>query len=82
MKTIVEIFETNPDLLETKEVKELIKQFKYQFDSIKFRQYKYWNKVTDLIMHSELFLKEGKSCKQVVEQINKVSFEDDYVAQI
>ena len=49
MKTINEIFKNNPQLLQQDEVKELLEQFKIQYQAMKMKHVKYWNKVTDLI---------------------------------
>jgi len=80
MKTIVEIFETNPSLLETKEVKELVEQFREQFQANKMKHYNYWDKVTELTMNSELFVIKGMSCKDVVDKIQQLSFSGGYLA--
>lgn len=82
MKTITEIFKTNPTLLETKEVKELVEQFKKQFQANKMKHYNYWNKVTELTMNSELFVIKGIPCKDVVEKIQNLSFDDGYIAHV
>lgn len=78
MKTISEIFKTKPELLEEKEVKELIEQFRVQFMSLKMKHHNYWDKVTSLTMNSEFFVKEGLSSEKVVEQIHNISFETDF----
>ena len=80
MKTISEIFKTKPELLEEKEVKELIEQFRVQFMSLKMKHHNYWVKVTSLTMNSEFFVKEGLSSEKVVEQIHNISFETDYIS--
>jgi DNA polymerase III delta prime subunit len=80
MKTISEIFKTKPELLEEKEVKELIEQFRVQFMSLKMKHHNYWDKVTSLTMNSEFFVKEGLSSEKVVEQIHNISFETDYIS--
>ena len=77
MKTINEIFKNNPQLLQQDEVKELLEQFKIQFQAMKMKHNRYWNKVTDLIMNSELFVAEGIACENVVKKINNISFEID-----
>ena len=77
MKTLTEIFESNPSLLETKEVKELVSQFKIQFDSIKGSKMSFWDKVTTLTMNSELFVIKGMPCKVVIEKINDLAFSDE-----
>ena len=74
IKNIKEIFETNPELLETKEVKELIEQFHFQFKKLKGLQFKNWDEITTLTMNSDLFVKDGMSCKEVVNKINEVLF--------
>lgn len=74
MKTITEIFESNKFLLEQPEVKELISQFKVQFDAIKESKSYFWNEVTTLTMNSDLFVIEGMPCKEVVEKINELAF--------
>jgi len=76
MKTIVEIFESNPSLLETKEVKELVEQFKIQFQANKMKYYNYWNAVTELTINSELFVIKGMSCPDVIEKITELSLKD------
>ena len=78
MKTINEIFKNKPQLLQENEVKELIEQFKIQFQALKIKHNKYWNEVTDLVMSSELFIAEGIACETVVKKINNISFETDY----
>lgn len=77
MKTLSEIFQSNPSLLETKEVKELVSQFKIQFDSIKGSKMSFWDKVTTLTMNSELFVIKGMPCKEVIEKINDLAFSDE-----
>ena len=76
MKTINEIFETNPSLLETKEVQELIEQFRIQFEAAKRGRWVFWDKVTSLTMNSELFVLYGMPCREVVKKINELSFSD------
>lgn len=80
MKTISEIFKSKPELLEEKEVKELIEQFRVQFMSLKMKHHNYWDKVTSLTMNSEFFVKEGLLAEKVVEQIHNISFETDYIS--
>jgi len=77
MKTINEIFKNNPQLLQQDEVKELLEQFKIQFQAMKMKHIKYWNEVTDLVMSSELFITKGIACENVVKKINNISFEID-----
>ena len=75
MKTIKEIFASNPSLLETEEVKELVDQFKIQFKAIKETQSSFWNQVTSLTMNSECFVINGIPCKEVIKQINDLASE-------
>ena len=77
MKTINEIFKNKPELLQQDEVKELIEQFKIQFQAMKMKHNKYWNKINDLIMNSELFVIKGIACENVVKKINNISLEID-----
>ena len=77
MKTINEIFKNNPQLLQQDEVKELLEQFKIQFQAMKMKHVKYWNKINNLIMNSELFVTKGIACENVVKKINNISFEID-----
>ena len=77
MKTINEIFKNKPELLQQDEVKELIAQFRIQFQAIKIKHNKYWNEVTDLVMNSELFVAKGIACENVVKKINNISLEID-----
>jgi len=79
MKTIRDIFRNNPELLEKDEVKELLFQFRIQFEHCKNKHSRYWDAVTDLTMNSELFVKDGNNCKDVVERIHEISFIDDYI---
>lgn len=74
MKTIKEIFETNPSLLEEKEVKELIEQFAKQYNNLRNKHQNYFNAVTDLTMFSELFVINGESCKDALIKIHEISF--------
>lgn len=80
MKTVWEIFKDNPELLETKEVKELCDQFKIQMDAIKRKHLNYWDKVTQLTMNSDYFVIKGMPCREVVEKIQNLSFETKYIA--
>lgn len=75
MKTIKEIFETNPSLLEEKEVKELIEQFSIQFKKIRDMHYNNLDKITDITMHSEFFLKDGIPAKEAIEKIHNLLFQ-------
>lgn len=77
MKTLAEIFKTKPDLLETKEVKELVEQFRVQFEAYKKKHLVYWDKVTNLTINSDLFVINGMDCKKVVEKIHELSFKID-----
>jgi hypothetical protein len=80
MKTINEIFKSKPELLEEKEVKELIEQFRLQFMALKRKHHRYWDKVTALTMNSEFFIKEGMPSEKVVEQIHNISFENEFIS--
>ncbi len=73
-KNINEIFATNKQLLDTPEVKELVAQFKEQFNLMKITKAQYWQAVTDITMNSELFVINGTPCKDAIEEINKISF--------
>lgn len=73
-KTIEEIFKSKPELLETNEVKELIDQFKEQFNNIKKQKHQYWDEVTDILMRTEFYVKDGLSCEQAIELLIKKSF--------
>jgi len=74
MKTVSEIFATNPDLLETKEVKELCEQFAYQMQQMRKREINVTNKVSDLIMRSEYFVKDGTPLLKTFEKITEIVF--------
>ena len=74
MKTITEIFETNPSLLNEPEVKELVEQFKLQYEKLENDKYEYWDKITNITMNSELFVIKGVSCKEALSQIHEISF--------
>jgi len=74
MKTLNEIFETNKELLNEPEVKELIEQFGMQFQHNVLKYENYWQKITDLTMNSELFVLKGMSTKDVVSKIYELSF--------
>jgi len=80
MKTITEIFESNKSLLDQPEVKELISQFKIQFDAIKDSKSSFWDQVTTLTMNSDLFVIKGMPCKEVVEKINDLAFSDGMIS--
>lgn len=77
MKTINEIFKNKPELLEEPEVKELVEQFKYQFNQIKTKHQNYIDRVTTLTMNSDCFVINGMPCPDVVEKINDLSFKVD-----
>jgi 5-methylcytosine-specific restriction endonuclease McrBC GTP-binding regulatory subunit McrB len=79
MKTIGEIFKNRPELLEEPEVKELVEQFKFQFNTIKKRKMDYWDKVTKLTMNSEFFVIDGTSCKDTVAAIHDLSFQQEHM---
>lgn len=74
MKTIKEIFSTNPELMNAPEVVELTEQFRKQFEKIKQEKQAYWDKVTDISMNSELFVIKGTPCKLALERIINISF--------
>lgn len=76
MKTLPEIFKDNPQLLETEEVKELVVQFQKQFSAIKEAKHQFWMKVTELTLHSECYVIDGLKCKDVIEKINDLAFEN------
>ena len=78
MKTIDEIFKNRPELLEEPEVKELIEQFRFQFNTIKKRKMKFWDKVTELTMNSEFFVIEGVSCRDTAAAIHDLSFQQEH----
>lgn len=44
------------------------------------KHHRYWDKVTELTLNSDLFLIKGIPCKDVVEKINNISFETDYIS--
>ena len=77
MKTINEMFKNKPELLEEPEVKELVEQFKYQFNQIKTKYQNYVDRVTTLTMNSDCFVINGMPCADVVEKINDLSFKVD-----
>ena len=58
-KNIYEIFKSNPDLLETPEVKELVKEFSTQFKSLQKQKQDYWNEVTDILMRTDFYVIDG-----------------------
>lgn len=74
MKTIKEIFETNEALLNEPEVKELIEQFRIQFNKLKEAKYNYWDEVTNITLNSELFVIDGINCKEAISKIHDLSF--------
>jgi len=74
MKTITEIFETNPSLLNEPEVKEMVEQFKIQYQKLKNDKYEYWDKITNITMNSELFVINGTTCKEALSKIHEISF--------
>ena len=76
MKTINEIFESNPNLLKEPEVIELVEQFKLHFNRLKYDKHLFWDKVTNITMNSELFVINGKSCKQALSEIHELAFKN------
>jgi hypothetical protein len=74
MKTLHEIFKTNPGLLEEPEVKEMVEQFRIQFQKLKNDKYEFWDKVTEITMNSELFVIQGQSCKDALSKIHEIAF--------
>ena len=67
-----EIFKTNPELLENKEVKELIKYVEEMHDrtySIAKKDRKFYDNVLELMMYSNLTLINGRSEKETIELI-------------
>ena len=74
MKTIKEIFKNNPSLVDEPEVKELLLQFKEQFNGLKNKHNKYWDAVTDITMNSECFVIKGIPCETAIKKINALSF--------
>ena len=53
MKTINEIFKNNPQLLQENEVKELLEQFKIQFQAMKMKHSRYWNKINNISFETD-----------------------------
>jgi hypothetical protein len=74
MKTLHEIFKTNPGLLEEPEVKEMVEQFRIQFQKLKNDKDEFWDKVTEITMNSELFVIQGQSCKDALSKIHEIAF--------
>ena len=73
-KNIHEIFKSNPDLLETPEVKELVKEFSNQFKSLQKQRHDYWNDVTDVLMRTEFYVIKGLPSDKAVQILIDKSF--------
>lgn len=69
MKTIEEIFSTNPLLLDEPEVKELIEQFKLQFNKCVKDKFEYKHKVIGICFYSNLFTILGYDSKEALTKI-------------
>ncbi len=74
MKTITEIFKTNPELLDAPEVKELVEQFSIQFKNLQDQKDDFWNNVTDITMNSEFYVINGTPCKESLIKIHELAF--------
>lgn len=74
MKTLEEIFKTNKALLKEPEVIELTKEFAKQYNTLKIEKFNYWDKVTNITMHSELFVIDGIDSKEALKKIHETSF--------
>ena len=73
-KHITDIFKNNSELLENKEVKELIKQFKIQFYSLKKEKDNYKDKVTDILMSTDFFVINGLKSDDAIKKLLEISF--------
>jgi hypothetical protein len=73
-KNIHEIFKSNPDLLETTEVKELVKEFSNQFKSLQKQRHDYWNEVTDVLMRTDFYVINGLSSDEAIKLLIDKSF--------
>ena len=73
-KNIHEIFKSNPDLLETPEVKELVSEFSKQFKSLQESKHKYWDEVTSVLMHTQFYVIDGYTSDEAIELLIEKSF--------
>ena len=69
MKTLDEIFKDSPELLETKEVEELVDHFKKHYKILANKHMNYRKNICDLCMSSDLFIKGGISCADAIDKI-------------
>lgn len=72
MDVLKKIFKDNPELLDLKEVKELIEYSKKEYKNLlkKYNKYdKFFNFVSDKCFNSNVFLKKGNNCTWTVNQI-------------
>lgn len=73
-KNIHEIFKSNPDLLETPEVKELVSEFSNQFSNLRKQKHDYWNEVTNVLMRTQFYDINGYTSDKAIELLIEKSF--------
>ena len=73
-KNIHEIFKTNPDLLETPEVQEMVKEFRNQFISLQKQKHDYWSEVTDVLLNTDFYVIKGISSDEAIKLLIDKSF--------
>lgn len=73
-KNIHEIFKNRPDLLETKEVKELVKEFSKQFRDLQVKKHNYWDGVTDILMRTNFYVIDGITSDKAIQLLIDKSF--------
>ena len=69
MKSIKEIFATNPSLLEANEVKELIEQSRLWMQSTAQKHNAFRQDVFDILFQSDVFIINGISSNDVVKDL-------------
>jgi putative heme iron utilization protein len=69
MKTIQEIFATNPSLLETKEVKEMLQQSRAMMQSIADKHNNFRHEVSEILFESEVFIIDGRPSNEVINDL-------------
>lgn len=78
MQTLEEIFKDKPELLREPAVMQLLAQVReVHFSNLEIahRYTDFFDTVLDLTMHSELVIKSGRDCKEVVRDILKLQDE-------
>ena len=69
MKTLQEIFKDKPQLLESKEVKEVAEHFNIQYGKLAKKHNEYRMKIENIALNSEFYKPNGTSIADAIREI-------------